>query len=87
MRLSHALLKGIMLSLSTLLLSACLSSGGGGGGSATPGPEEPAPPDIQPLVYLGAAAIGVSDLDASVALYTDGLGMREISRITRDNRI
>lgn len=81
MRLSLGLLKGIMLSLSILLLSACLSSGGGGNNVA------PEPTRNKPLVYLGAAAIGVSDLEASVALYTDGLGMREISRITRDNRI
>ncbi len=37
--------------------------------------------------YLGAAAIGVTDLEAAVALYTDGLGLREIRRQSRQNRI
>ena len=36
--------------------------------------------------YLGAAGIGVEDLEASVDFYKNGLGMREVARHQRKNR-
>tara|TARA_R110002124_G_scaffold124319_3_gene283330 strand:+ start:1179 stop:2741 length:1563 start_codon:yes stop_codon:yes gene_type:complete len=36
---------------------------------------------------LRAAAIGVADLDAALQVYTEGLGMSEVERVTRDDRI
>mgnify|MGYP003634957257 FL=1 len=73
--------------LLALLLSGCLSSGGGS--DATPQTETPNPPadNRANTVYLRAAAIGVADLDAALKVYTEGLGMREIERLTRDDRI
>ncbi|RHW20042.1 VOC family protein [Pseudomonas jilinensis] len=68
-----------------LLLSACLS--GGGSSSRAPSPTPPPNNDPIPTVnYLSAIGIGVSDLDAAVKLYTQGLGMRELKRLQRDNR-
>ena len=68
------------------LMSGCLSSGGGGGSDSAPAPTEPTATRANPA-YLQAIGIGVSDLDAAVALYRDGLGMTERQRLTRDNRI
>ena len=65
-------------------VSGCLS-GGGGSSDETP-PAGPAASRATPA-YLQAVGLGVSDLDAAVALYRDGLGMTERERLTRDNRI
>lgn len=66
-----------------ILSTGCLSSGGGSSRDATPAPLSPeAPP-----TYLEAVGIGVTDLQAAVDFYRDGLGMRELQRLTRDNRI
>ncbi|MEL0169470.1 MAG: VOC family protein [Pseudomonadaceae bacterium] len=65
-------------------LTGCLSSGGGNSNASSPG--EPSTLRQTPA-YLQAVGIGVSDLDAAVALYRDGLGMTERQRLTRDNRI
>ena len=70
-----------------LLLAGCL--GGGGGGSSSKAADTPQTPDT-PLTspsYLEAVGIGVSDLEAAVDFYRDGLGMRELKRLTRENRI
>jgi len=78
------LLKALLLLGLFALVSGCL---GGGGGSSS---EPPAPPASAPqpnLTFMSAAGIGVSDLDAAVTLYTDGLGMREVERLVRDDRI
>ena len=66
------------------LLTGCL---GGGGGSSSDLPSAPVAPLPANLTFMSAAGIGVSDLDAAVTLYKDGLGMREVSRLVRDNRI
>ncbi|MFA5678936.1 MAG: VOC family protein [Pseudomonas sp.] len=76
------------------LLSACLAITGcfsGGGSSSSPmSPDTPTPPPAQPHVsptHVEAIGIGVPDLDAAVTFYRAGLGMREIQRLQRDNRI
>ncbi|MGB3621703.1 MAG: VOC family protein [Ketobacter sp.] len=37
--------------------------------------------------YLRAVGIGVSELESSVAFYTHGLGMKETTRLIRNNRV
>lgn len=77
-----------LLVLSLLaLLTGCLSGGGGSSRSDTTSPPPPTAPAPANLTFLSAAGIGVSDLEASVTLYTQGMGMRETARLTRDNRI
>jgi catechol 2,3-dioxygenase-like lactoylglutathione lyase family enzyme len=78
------LLKSLLVLGLFALVSGCLV---GGGGSSS---ESPAPPASAPqpnLTFMSAAGIGVSDLDAAITLYTDGLGMREVERLVRDDRI
>ena len=69
-----------------LLLTACLGGGGSDNGAAPPPPPEPSPP-TSAATYLEAVGIGVSDLDAALDFYRNGLGMREIQRLTRHDRI
>ncbi|WP_339649681.1 VOC family protein [Halopseudomonas pelagia] len=78
-------LKALLLLGFIALLAGCLSSSGSGRSSNDTPP--PAAAETTPnLVFLSAAGIGVSDLEASVSLYTNGMGMRELQRLTRDNR-
>lgn len=81
----------LSLGLLALILSGCLSSGGGGNSSSTPAdpstPVEPPAENRANSVYLRGAAIGVADLDAALEVYIQGLGMREVERLTRDDRI
>ena len=72
--------------LASLALVGCLSSGGS---SSASNPAEPAPSPTQnnSPTYLEAVGIGVTDLQAAVSFYRDGLGMRETARLTRDDRI
>lgn len=72
-----------------LLLSGCLSSSGSSDrASTTPAiPTDPTEPTLEITSYLASAGVGVSDLDAALAVYVDGMQMREISRIRRDNRL
>lgn len=69
-----------------LLLTACLGGSGSDNGAAPPPPPEPSPP-TSAATYLEAVGIGVSDLDAALDFYRNGLGMREIQRLTRHDRI
>ncbi|GAA6134885.1 hypothetical protein NBRC116188_16750 [Oceaniserpentilla sp. 4NH20-0058] len=43
--------------------------------------------DSSYTVSLSQVGVGVDDLEASVTFFEDGLGMHEVERITRDNRI
>lgn len=65
-----------------LLLAGCLGGGGSGSDSAEP----PTRPAANPS-YLEAIGLGVTDLDAAVSFYRNGLGMRELQRLTREDRI
>ncbi|KAA0691280.1 hypothetical protein DT594_17005 [Halopseudomonas laoshanensis] len=80
-------LKTLLLGLLILLLNGCLGGGGGGSDDNASTPPPP-PPANEPanLTFMSAAGIGVSDLDAAVTLYTQGMGMRVVDRLTRDNR-
>ncbi|WGK62028.1 VOC family protein [Halopseudomonas sp. SMJS2] len=69
-----------------LLLTACLGGGGSDNDASPTHPAEP-PPPTSTATYLEAIGIGVSDLDAAVDFYRNGLGMREVQRLTRDDRI
>lgn len=69
-----------------LLLTACLGGGGSDNRATPPPPSEPSPP-ASAATYLEAVGIGVSDLDAAIDFYRNGLGMREMQRLTRDDRI
>lgn len=80
---AYPYLKTLLLLVTMTLLSGCL--GGGGGSSSDLPPPDAAAPQAN-LTFMSAAGIGVTDLDASVALYTDGMGMREVGRLIRDNR-
>ncbi|SDU26718.1 VOC family protein [Halopseudomonas salegens] len=80
--LRHILLSSVLL-LGASMLTACL---GGSGGSSQPTAEPPTDKAQPPLVYLASAAIGVSDLEASLDLYTQGLGMQEVERLQRSDR-
>ena len=75
--------------LSTILLPLLLVGCLGGSGSSSRDAETPQTPDtaLASPSYLEAIGIGVTDLDAAVDFYRDGLGMRELKRLTRDNRI
>ncbi len=77
-------LKALLLLGLLTLVSGCLG-GSGGGSNGSPAP--PAESRQTNLTFLSAAGIGVSDLDAAVTLYTDGMGMREVQRVVRDDRI
>jgi len=77
----------LSLGLLVLLLSGCLSSGGGSDSDNSTNPPPPAADTRENSVYLQAAAIGVADLDAALKVYKEGLGMTEIKRVTRDDRI
>ena len=77
----------LSLGLLVLLLSGCLSSGGGSDSNNETTPPPQAADTRENSVYLQAAAIGVADLDAALKVYKDGLGMTEIKRVTRDDRI
>lgn len=68
-----------------LLLTACLGGGGSDNGATPPPPPEPSPP-TSAATYLEAVGIGVSDLDAALDFYRNGLGMRVVARRTRENR-
>jgi len=76
----------LSLGLLALLLSGCLSSGGGNDSASENSPPSSAD-NRQNSIYLRAAAIGVADLDAALQVYTEGLGMSEVERVTRDDRI
>jgi len=76
----------LSLGLLALLLSGCLSSGGGNDSASEDSPPSSAD-NRQNSIYLRAAAIGVADLDAALQVYTEGLGMSEVERVTRDDRI
>lgn len=76
----------LSLGLLALLLSGCLSSGGGNDSASENSPPSSAD-NRQNSIYLSAAAIGVADLDAALQVYTEGLGMSEVERVTRDDRI
>ena len=78
---------GLSLGLLALLLSGCLSSGGGSDSNNETAPPPPAADQRENSLYLRAAAVGVADLDAALKIYTEGLGMREVERVTRDDRI
>lgn len=80
-------IKALLLLGIISFLTGCLG-GGGGGSSANDAPPvtNPEPAPVDNLAFMSAAGIGVSDLDAAVTLYTDGMGMREVERLTRDNR-
>ena len=78
---------GLALGLVTALLSGCLSSGGGSDSDSQAGTPPPPADTRENSVYLQAAAIGVADLNAALKVYTEGLGMQEVNRITRDDRI
>lgn len=67
-----------------VLLSGCL--GGGGGGSSS-GDRQPPAPAQEVAAYVEAVGLGVSDLDTAVAFYQSGLGMHELHRLERDDRI
>src|SRR5690554_6582 len=67
-----------------VLLSGCL--GGGGGGSSS-GDRQPPAPAQEVAAYVEAVGLGISDLDAAVAFYQSGLGMHELHRLERDDRI
>ncbi|WP_193076049.1 VOC family protein [Pseudomonas sp. FME51] len=75
--------KWLLALLLPILLTGCLSSSGGSSHDGTPAPLSPEPPPT----YLEAVGIGVTDLQTAVDFYRDGLGMRELQRLTRDNRI
>lgn len=77
----------LSLGLLVLLLSGCLSSGGGSDSDNETTPPPPAADTRENSVYLQAAAIGVADLNAALKVYKDGLGMTEVERVTRDDRI
>ena len=76
----------LSLGLLALLLSGCLSSGGGNDSASENSPPSSAD-NRQNSIYLRAAAIGVADLDAALQVYTEGLGMSEVERVTRDDRM
>ena len=76
----------LSLGLLALLLSGCLSSGGGNDSASENSPPSSAD-NRQNSIYLRAAAIGVADLDAALQVYTEGLGMSEVERVTRGDRI
>ena len=67
-----------------VMLSGCL--GGGGGGSSS-GDRQPPAPAQEVAAYVEAVGLGVSDLDTAVAFYQSGLGMHELHRLERDDRI
>lgn len=72
--------------LTTLLLPLLLAGCLGGGGSGSDSAEPPTRPATNPS-YLEAIGLGVTDLDAAVSFYRNGLGMRELQRLTREDRI
>ena len=72
--------------LACLAMAGCLSSGGSSR-SSNPADPAPSPPQISSPTYLEAVGIGVTDLSAAVNFYRDGLGMREVERLTREDRI
>lgn len=76
----------LLLSLLPFMLLGCL---GGSGGSSSRDTETPPPSADLPISpsYLQAVGIGVTDLQAAVSFYRDGLGMREIQRLTREDRV
>lgn len=78
-------LRSWLTALLPLLLTACLGGGGSDNDAAPANPSEPSPPTS--ATYLEAVGLGVSDLDAAIEFYRNGLGMREIRRLTRDDRI
>ncbi|MFN3580850.1 MAG: VOC family protein [Pseudomonas sp.] len=87
MKLINHYQKLLVLAALSLLLGGCLSSGGSSSSRDAPPPTEPPAEQATNLAYLAAVGIGVSDLQASVTLYTQGMGMREVGRVTREDRI
>lgn len=70
-----------------LAIAGCLSSGGSGSSSSRPD-TPPVPPTLASSpTHIEAVGIGVTDLEAAVTFYRSGLGMREIRRIAREDRI
>ena len=74
------------LLLACLAMAGCLSSGGSSSSSSPADPPlSPAP--ISSPTYLEAVGIGVTDLQAAVTFYRNGLGMHEVGRLEREDRI
>jgi len=83
----HYLRRGATLAALILALAGC--NGGGGSSKAPEAPSDPRPAPVETVPlrsYLGAAGIGVADLEAATAFYTTGLGMKEKYRLTRTDR-
>jgi len=78
--------QGLSTLLLPLLLAGCLGGSGSSRDSAPGDPQPPIGPANSPT-YLEAVGIGVSDLEAAVSFYRNGLGMRELQRLTREDRI
>jgi catechol 2,3-dioxygenase-like lactoylglutathione lyase family enzyme len=80
----------VLTLMTAAALSGCLDSGSSSRSSPPPasGALPADPPQREPVVnYIAAVGLGVGQLDATVALYTNGLGLIELRRDTRADRI